>query len=306
MRSAYELQASLPQLSVFIAVARHRSFTGAAKEFGISTSAVSHAVRQLEERLDVVLLQRTTRAVTVTEAGRQLVERAAAPVKQALEAMSSANVDTGELVATLRLSVAINTVPLVLEPVIPLFRKRYPRVSLELVMSNGGLLDFVKEGFDAAMQVTELMDEDLTRLRLTPPFKFLVVGSPKYFAKHGTPATPEDLRDHDCIGFRWPTNAAMYPWEFQRGRRKWRISVTGGIVTNDLDVCRSMAEHAQGLAYVDELSVADQLKSGRLVTALDEYAPTEDGLFLCSPGRAQQSPALRAFIDVTREVLHRR
>ncbi|MGV3619839.1 MAG: LysR family transcriptional regulator [Archangium sp.] len=306
MPSAYQLQASLPQLSVFIAVARHRSFTGAAREFGISTSAVSHAVRQLEERLEAVLLQRTTRAVTVTEAGRQLVERAGNPMKQALEAMASANVKAGELVGSLRLSLAINTIPLVVEPVVPVFRKRYPRVALELVMSNGGAFDFVKEGFDAAMQVTELMDEDLTRLRLTPPFKFLVVGSPKYFARHGTPKTPESLRHHDCIGFRWPTNAAMYPWEFQRGRRTWRISITGGIVTNNLDVCRSMAELGQGLAYVDEISVADQLKSGKLVTALDDYAPTEEGLFLCSPGRAQQSPALRAFIDVTREVLRRR
>lgn len=306
MPSAYQLQASLPQLSVFIAVARHRGFTSAAKEFGISTSAVSHAVRQLEERLGVVLLQRTTRAVTVTEAGRQLVERTSGPLKQALEAMASANVEPGALVANLRLSVAVNTIPLVLEPVIPVFRKRYPRVSLELVMSNGGLLDFVKEGFDAAMQVTELMHKDLTRLRITPPFKFLVVGSPKYFASHGTPKKPEELGQHDCIGFRWPTNAAMYPWEFQRGRRKWRISITGGIVTNSLDVCRSMAEHGQGLAYVDEISVAEQLQSGRLVTVLDDYAPIEEGLFLCSPGRAQQSPALRAFIDVTREVLHRR
>ncbi|MBL8934886.1 MAG: LysR family transcriptional regulator [Archangium sp.] len=306
MPNAYQLQASLPQLSVFLAVARHRSFTSAAREFGISTSAVSHAVRQLEERLDVVLLQRTTRAVTITEAGRHLVERTSAPVKQALEALASANVETGTLVANLKLSIAINTIPLVLEPVIPVFRARYPRVSLELVMSNGGLLDFVKEGFDAAMQVTEIMDKDLTRLRITGPFKFHVVGSRAYFAKHGTPRRPEDLTKHDCIGFRWPTNAAMYPWEFQRGRRTWRISVSGGIVTNSLDVCRSMAERGQGLAYVDELSVAEQLKSGRLVTVLDDYAPTEEGLFLCSPGRAQQSPALRALIEVTKEVLHRR
>lgn len=305
MPSAYQLQASLPQLSVFIAVARHRSFTGAAKEFGISTSAVSHAVRQLEQRLDVVLLQRTTRAVTVTEAGKQLVERAGAPVKQAMEAMATANAAPGELIANLKLSVAINTIPLVLEPVIPVFRQRHPRVSLELVMSNGGALDFVAEGFEAAMQVTELMDKSLARLRLTAPFKFLVVGSPKYFAKHGKPKTPEELRNHDCIGFRWPTNAALYPWEFQRGRRTWRISVTGGIVTNSLALCTSMAETGQGLAYVDEISVADQLKSGKLIAALDAYAPTEDGLFLCFPSRAQRSPALRAFIDVTREVLRK-
>lgn len=306
MPSAHQLQSSLPQLSVFIAVARHRSFTGAAREFGISTSAVSHAVRQLEERLDVVLLQRTTRAVTVTEAGRQLVERAGAPVKQAMDAMSSANAAPGELVANLKLSVAVNAFHLVLEPVIPLFRARHPRVSLELVTSTGGTFDFVSEGFDAATQVTELMDKDMPRLRLTGAFKFLVVGSPKYFAKHGKPKTPEDLRHHDCIGFRWPTNAALYPWEFQRGRRTWRISVTGGIVTNSLAVCTSMAEAGQGLAYVDEISVAEKLKSGKLVTALEAYAPTEDGLFLCYPSHSQRSPALRAFIDTLKEVLRRK
>lgn len=303
MASPHQLQTALPQLSVFLAVARHRSFTGAARELGVSTSAVSHAVRQLEELLRVVLLQRTTRAVTPTDAGARLIESASAPVKLALEALASANAKAGDVVGRVKLSISQGAVPHVLEPVVPVFRQRYPQVSLEVVVEERAAIDFVAEGYDAAFQVTEVIARDMGRVRLTEPFKFFVVGSPEYLAKHGTPRKPEDLLQHECITFRWPMGDSLYAWELERGRRKWRIPVRGGLVTNHLQSYISMAEAGLGLAYTADLSIREQLADGRLVAVLPSYAPTEPGLFLCYPSHAQRSPALRLFIETTKEVL---
>ncbi len=138
--------------------------------------------------------------------------------------------------------------------------------------------------------MTELIARDMARVRLTEPFKYFVVGSPAYFAKHGKPRKPEDLLQHECISFRWPTSDALYAWELERGRRKWRVPVRGGLVTNNLEFCVAMAEAGLGLAYLADLSMREQLADGRLVAALEDYAPTEQGIFLCSPSREQQSP----------------
>ncbi|WP_240360658.1 LysR family transcriptional regulator [Pyxidicoccus caerfyrddinensis] len=306
MESSHRHQAALPQLSMFLAVARHRSFSAAARELGVSTSAVSHAVRQLEELLRVVLLHRTTRAVTPTDAGARLIESAGAPVKLALEALASANAQAGDVTGRVKLSISQGAVPHVLEPVVPVFRQRYPRVSLEVVVEERFVVDFVAEGYDAAFQVTEVIARDMVQVRLTDPFKYFVVGSPSYLAKHGTPRKPEDLLQHECITFRWPTGDALYAWELERGRRKWRIPVRGGLVTNNLQFCISMAEAGLGLAYIADLSMKDRLSDGRLVAVLQAYSPSEPGLFLCYPSRAQRSPALRLFIETTQEVLRRK
>ncbi|MEI9941079.1 MAG: LysR family transcriptional regulator [Pseudomonadota bacterium] len=306
METAPQFQAALPQLSTFLAVARHRSFTAAARELGVSTSAVSHAVRQLESVLRVVLLQRTTRAVTPTDAGVRLIESAGVPLKLALEALASANTKAGEVAGRVKLSVSQGAVAMVLEPVVPVFRQRHPRVSLEVVVEERFVVDFVADGYDAAFQVTEVIARDMVRVRLSDPFRYFVVGSPAYFAKHGTPRKPEDLLQHECITFRWPTGDALYAWELERGRRKWRVPVRGGLITNSLEFCVSMAEAGVGLAYVADSSIKDRLADGRLVAALQAYSPTEPGLFLCSPSRAQRSPALQLFIETTKEVLRRK
>jgi len=306
MDVAPQLQSALPQLSMFLVVARHRSFTAAARELRISTSAVSHAVRQLESVLRVVLLQRTTRAVTLTDAGARLVENAGTPLKLALDALASANAKAGDITGRVKLSVGRGSLPFVLDPVVPVFRRRFPGISLEVVVHEGSAVDFVTEGFDAAYQVTELIARDMVRIRLTEPFRFVVVASPAYLKEHGTPRKPEDLLQHECIMFRWPTGGGLYAWELERGRRKWRVPVRGGIVTNNLEFCVSMAEAGVGLAYVGDLSTREQLADGRLVAVLEAYSPPEPGIFLCYPSRAQRSPALQAFLETTKEVLHRK
>jgi DNA-binding transcriptional LysR family regulator len=305
MEISHRLQSALPQLSIFLAVARHKSFSGAARELGVSTSAVSQAVRQLEGLLRLTLLQRTTRAVALTGEGRRLVESAAEPVKQALLALSSAGAKQGEVFGSVKLSVPQAASAWVLEPVVPVFRARYPRITLEVVVRERAT-DFVAEGFDATFEVAEFIDRDLVSVRLTEPFKFFAAGSPGYFAKHGMPRKPEDLLEHDCIGFRGPAGAALYPWEFQRGRRTWKVPVRGGLVTNNFEFCVAMAVLGQGLAYVADISVKDQLRDGRLVAALESHAATEPGIFLCYPNRAQRSPALRLFVETTKEVLRRK
>jgi len=305
METSRQLQAALPQLSIFLAVARHRSFSAAARELGVSTSAVSQAVRQLEVLLRVVLLQRTTRAVTPTEAGTRFAESASAPVKLALDALTSATAKPGEVVGRVKVSISQTVLPYVLEPVVPVFRRRYPQISLEVVVEEH-VVDFVAEGYDAAFRVTEVIARDMAHVRLTDPFKFIVVGSPEYLAKHGTPRKPEDLLQHECITFRWPTGDSLYAWEFERGRRKWRLPVRGGIVTNHHLFCIALAEAGLGLAYVADLSMEERLRQGRLVAVLSAYSATEPGICLCYPSRAQRSPALRLFVETTKEVLRRK
>src|SRR6478672_5365538 len=233
--------AVLPQLQVFLAVARLRSFSGAARELRVSTSAVSQAVRQLEEQLRVVLLTRTTRSVSLTDAGRKLVESAGPGVAQALTAVAEAAARPGETVGRLRLSVPHAAVPYVVSPVLPEFRSRHPRVDVEVVVEDR-FVDIVAEGYDAGVRLSEAIERDMVQVRLTDSFRFVVVGAPSYLERHGTPTRPEDLLRHECITFRSQTTGALYAWELERGRRNWRVPVRGGVVTNDALVNMTLAE----------------------------------------------------------------
>jgi DNA-binding transcriptional LysR family regulator len=296
--------ASLPQLQVFLAVARHRSFSGAARELGVSTSAVSQAVKKLEDQLRVVMLTRTTRAVSPTEAGQRLVENAGPAVKQALDAVSTASAKPGEVVGRVKLSVGRMAVPFVITPVLPTFRERHPRVDVEVVVEER-LVDIVGEGYDAGVRLTESIERDMVQVRLTDEFRFVIVGTPEYLAKRGTPRKPEDLLQHECITFRSPTTGALYAWELERGRKTWRVPVRGGVVANEPQLCLTFAERGLGLAYTFEPAVEDQVRTGRLKIVLDAYAPSVPGFFLYFPSRAQSSPALRLFVEVAKELLAR-
>lgn len=290
-----------PQLQTFLAVARLRSFSSAARELGVSRSAVSQAVRQLEEQLHVVLLARTTRSVSLTDAGRRLVEGAGPALGQVLAAITEVSAQPGETVGRVRLSVPRMAVPLVIDPVLPTFRARHPRVEVEVVVEDR-LVDLVAEGYDAGVRLTESIERDMVRVRLTDPFRFVVVGAPDYLARHGTPQRPEDLLRHECLTFRSQTTGALYAWELERGRRTWRVPVHSGVVTNDGTLCLSMAEQGLGLAYAFEPMVMEQIRSGRLQRVLEPYAPTVPGFFLYYPSRAQSSAPLRLFIEAAREL----
>ena len=292
--------ALLPQLQVFLAVARLRSFSGAARELRVSTSAVSQAVRQLEEQLRVALFTRTTRSVSVTDAGRRLFDAAGPGVAQALAAVAEAAARPGEAVGRLRISVPYAAVPYVVAPVLPAFRERHPRVDVEVVTEDR-FVDIVAEGYDAGVRLSEAIERDMVQVRLTQAFRFVVVGAPAYLARHAAPQRPEDLLRHECITFRL-TTGAVYAWELERGRRNWRVPVRGGVVTNDSRLRVSLAEQGVGLAYVMEPLVAEQIRKGRLQRVLEPFAATVPGFFLYFPSRAQSSPALRLFVDAAREL----
>ncbi len=293
--------APFPQLQAFLAVARLRSFSSAARELGVSRSAVSYSVRQLEDRLRVVLLTRTTRSVSLTDAGRRLVETAGPGLGQALAALANVAAQPGEAVGRLRLSAPRMAVAFVINPVLPTFRARHPRVEVEVDIEDR-FVDIVAEGYDAGVRLSEAIERDMVQVRLTDAFRFVVVGAPSYLERHGTPEKPQDLLRHECITFRSQTTGALYAWELERGRKTWRVPVRGGVVTGDSQVMLSLAESGAGLTYAFEPNVQEQLRSGRLKVVLEAYAPTVPGFFLYFPGRAQRSPPLRLFIEAAKEL----
>jgi DNA-binding transcriptional LysR family regulator len=293
--------ALFPQLQAFLVVARLRSFSTAARELGVSRSAVSQAVRQLEEQLRVVLLARTTRSVSLTDAGRRLVESAGPALGQAVAALAEVSAQPGEVVGRVRLSVPRAAVPFVIDPVLPAFRARHPRVEVEIALEDR-FVDSVAEGYDAGVRLTESIERDMVQVRLTDSFRFVIVGAPSYLARQGTPERPEDLLRHECIAFRSQSTGALYAWELERGRRSWRVPVRGGIVSNDSSLATSLAERGLGLAYAFEPRVKEALRAGRLTCVLERYAPTVPGFFLYFPSVAQRSAPLRLFVEVAREL----
>jgi DNA-binding transcriptional LysR family regulator len=290
----------LNALNAFIAVARRRSFAAAARDMGVSTSALSQSVRQLEARLGVTLLTRTSRTVALTEAGQRLLENAGAAVDQALESLRTVSARPGEVTGRVRLSVPTISVPLVVARLLPRLVERHPRVEVEVQVENR-LVNIVADGFDAGIRLTESIERDMVQVRLTEPGRFVVVAAPSYLARRGTPQRPEDLLHHACICMRPSPTGPRYAWELERGKRSWRVPVQGPVTTNDTELMRRLALDGVGLHYAFEPLVADELRRDDLRLVLEPYAAGVPGFFLYFPSRAQVSPALRALVDVTRE-----
>lgn len=291
----------LNSLNAYLEVARRRSFAAAARELGVSPSALSQSVRQLEARLGVSLLTRTSRSVALTDAGQRLLEHAGPAVDQALESLKTVSARPGEVTGRIRLSVPASSVSLILAQVLPQFIARYPEVEVDVRVEDR-LVDIVAEGMDAGIRLTESIERDMVQIRLSDPARFVVAGAPPYLARRGTPQKPADLLQHDCICMRSATSGGRWAWELERGKKEWRVPVQGPFVTNDDELRRLLAVAGVGLLYTFEPLIADELRSGRLRLVLEPYAPLVPGLFLYFPSRAQVSPALRAFVGVAREM----
>ena len=291
----------LNALSAFIAVARRRSFAAAARELGVSTSALSQSVRQLEARLGVTLLTRTSRTVALTDAGRRLLEDSGPALDQALESLKAVSARPGEITGRVRLTVPTMAVPLIVARLLPPFVERHPKVEVE-VQAENRLVNVVAEGLDAGIRLSEVIERDMVQVRLTEPGRFVVAGAPSYLARRGVPQKPQDLLHHDCICVRPSISGARYAWEFERGTKSWRVPVQGPVTTNDPELMRLLGVEGVGLFYAFEPVIADDLQSGRLRIILEPYAASVPGFFLFFPNRAQVSPALRAFVDVAREM----
>jgi len=291
----------LNALNAFIAVARRRSFAGAARDLGVSTSALSQSVRQLEGRLGVTLLTRTSRSVALTDPGQRLLEHSGAAIDQALESLKTVSARPGEITGRVRLSVPSVAVGLILARMLPRFAERHPRVEVEVQVENR-FVNIVEEGADAGIRLSESIERDMVQVRLTPPARFVVAAAPSYLARRGTPQQPQDLLQHACISIRGSFGAARYVWELERGKKAWRVPVEGPVTTSDPELMRQLAVAGVGLLYAFEPHIEDELRRGRLRLVLESYAAAVPGFFLYFPSRAQVSPAFRAFVDMAREL----
>jgi DNA-binding transcriptional LysR family regulator len=242
--------------------------------------------------------------VALTDAGQRLVDSAGPLLGQVVAALAEVSAQPGETVGRVRLSVPPMAAPFVIEPVLPTFRARHPRIQVEVVIEER-FVDIVAEGYDAGVRLSEAIQRDMVQVKLTDSFRFVVVGAPAYLARHGVPERPEDLLRHECITFRSQTTGALYAWELERGKRSWRVPVRGGVVTGDGRLMASLAEQGLGLVYAFEPMVQEQLSAGRLQRVLERYAPTVPGFFLYFPSVARRSAPLRLFVDAAKELARR-
>jgi len=277
----------LADLTAFVAVADELSFRAAAARVGVTPSALSHAMRQLEERLGVRLLHRTTRSVALTDQGRRLLER----LRPALDQ------ERRRPFGRLRIHASAGAAAAAIAPVWDRFLAAYPDVHLELQVDDAPV-DIVAKGFDAAIGIRERAAVDMVAVRVTGPMKVAVVGAPAYFARRPLPRTPDDLAHHSCIQYRW--GDGVFVWPFQRNGQSRRISVRGPVTVNSPGLAVRAAVDGLGIAYTIQPPAEPFIRSGQLVRVLEDWLPPYEGYFLYYPGHRQVPTALRALIDMLR------
>ncbi|UDL88994.1 LysR family transcriptional regulator [Mesorhizobium sp. PAMC28654] len=296
MKQNYTIRhGALEGVEVFLAVARRRSFRRAAADLGVTPSAVSQSVRALEARIGAALFVRTTRSVGLTEAGQRFLDRAG-PAFDEIVAAGEAARDLGQRpTGLLRLSVPRAVVPLILEPMIASFCQAYPEIELEIAASDE-MVDLATGGFDAGIRLGQFIAADMIAVRLTPPFPFVVIGSPDYFERHGRPEHVEDLRHHACLRLR-RSNGAIAPWSFIDGNGTIEALVSGPLIAHDYPTLVGAAMRGVGLAQIPRPVAEGSIAAGKLKPVLDGVSATTPGVFLYHPGKRQVLPKLRAFID---------
>jgi DNA-binding transcriptional LysR family regulator len=291
----------LNAMAVFVAVAETKGFRSAGERLGVSGSAVSQALRRLEEQLGVALVQRTTRSVRLTEAG----ERLYASARPALEELRAAVAAVGELSAeprgTLRLLTAGAAESFLSGPLLAGFLEVHPHVRLDLFVSDEPV-DIVAEGYDGGIRLGEVIDRDMIAVPVSGDLRLVVVGAPSYFAQHPKPKHPRDLVEHDCINWHPTPNAPPYRWEFTENGRDFSVDVRARVLTNDPTLNVRLARAGAGLTLADESRSRDGVASGELVAVLEEFSTPFPGFYLYYPQRRHASPALRALVDYLRSM----
>jgi len=286
---------ALDGVEAFIRVAERRSFRQAATDLDVTPSSISQTIRALEARLGVTLFTRTTRSVGLTEAGQRFLERA----RPAFEEMIAASNAARELGSTpsglLRLAVPPAVVSIILQPLLASFGAAYPDVAVEIAAS-AGLADLAKDGFDAGIRMGEFIAADMVAIRLTPPLRLVIVGSPDYLKRNGRPHAPSDLAGHACIRMR-RSDGGVAPWRISGKAETLELTVSGPLFVNDVPTMLGAAVGGVGLAQLPEPVARAYLVQGKLEEVLAEHAASSPGLFLYFPSRAQVMPKLRAFVD---------
>jgi DNA-binding transcriptional LysR family regulator len=287
---------SLDSIRTFLAVAQTRSFTAAAKRLDISPTAVSKAVRNMETAHKIVLFQRTTRSVALTEAGLTLYERLSMAASQIDEAFASLNAYRERPIGTLRVTAPRALGGIIMQHLIPRLRQKYPDLSLDLSLDDG-VVDLVKNGYDAGIRLGQAIKQDMVAVRLSGDLRWSVVASPSYLASSGRPKNPHDLLKHQTIRYRFITAGTLPPWRFISEGEEIQLHTNTTLVVNDTQLIANFARQGLGLAYLPDIEIGDDLAQGRLIRVLQKYVPTTPGLFLYFPIRTQHQLKLRAFID---------
>ena len=297
-RDEYTMRGSeFAELKAFVAVVDRASFARAADHLGVSRSALSQIIRQLEARLGARLLNRTTRSVAPTESGRRLHERIAPMLREMDDAVAQAVGATTRTAGTLRINTLSMAAKKIIAPRLGRFHKTHPDVVLDIVIDDG-LSDIVAGGFDAGIRVGGRLQKDMIAVRLTPDVKLLAVASPQYLARCGEPNTPADLHSHACINWRFPGSGKIARWEFLKKGKKIETAVEGPVISNHQDIVVPAALQGLGIFYAyNDDEIAEALERGRLKRILVDWSLTVPGLYLYYSNRRHIQPALRAFID---------
>lgn len=293
------LRENFNELQLFLVVARERSFTKAAGKLGVTQSALSHAMKALEERLNIRLLTRTTRSVAPTEAGERLIaclEPRIADLEQELDSLIQLN---GIASGNIRLTSGEHAARSLVWPKLKPFLREYPEIHVELMVDNG-FVDIVEGRFDAGIRLGESVNKDMVAVRIGPDMRMAIVAAPSYFADHPAPETPHDLQDHRCINMRLPTVGGLYHWEFEKDGKPLRVRVEGQLTFNLLPERIDAALSGFGLACVPENMIQDYVRSGALIQVLQAWCPFFPGYYLYYPSRKQHPPAFALMIDALR------
>jgi DNA-binding transcriptional LysR family regulator len=290
---------SYDQLAIFSAVAQERSFTRAAARLGMSQPALSRAMRQLEERLGVRLLSRTTRSVSPTEAGEHLLKVIAPRFEEIDIELALLSEFRDKPAGKLRITAGEHSAITILHPVLAKLLPDNPDLSIEIIVDYG-LTDIVAEGFDAGVRLGEQVAKDMIAMRIGPDMRMAVVGSPAYFARHSPPTLPSDLMQHNCITLRMPTYGGLFLWEFEKDGQELNVRVEGQMVFNNIAMRLEAALQGLGLAYMPEDLVQEHVAQGRLIRVLADWCEPFSGYHLYYPSRRQSSPAFTLLREALR------
>lgn len=290
---------NLNDLLAFVVVARQRSFTNAAAKLGVSTSALSHAIRGLEERLGIRLLTRTTRSVAPTQAGERLL-RSIGPRLDEIDVELAGLSELRERPAgNIRITTSEHAAEMIVWPAVAKLVGKYPEIKVEIIVDYG-LTDIVAERYDAGVRLGEQVAKDMIAVRIGPDLRMAVVGAPSYFAKHPKPKNPQDLTEHDCINMRLPTRGGLSVWRFERRGRELNVRAEGPLVFNNIGLRRDAVLAGFGLAYLPQDQVQSYLKDGRLIRVLEDWCPSFSGYHLYYPSRRQATTAFALLVDLLR------
>lgn len=286
----------LSDLSAFAAIAQERSFRRAAVRLGVTPSTLSHAMRELEAQVGIRLLNRTTRNVSPTQAGEHLLSRLHPALTDIAAALDSLNAYRDKPQGTVRINAPRTAIDLVLAPRFAELARDYPGITLEVVAEEG-FVDIVEGGFDAGIRLGEDLHNGMLQVKASADLRLAIVATPAYFRQHGRPATPHELRQHRCIGWRKVSSGERYQWEFQQGAQSFTVAVDGPLVLDDANLMVRAALDHVGIAFALEDQVAGHIATGRLVRVLEDWCQSFPGFHLYYPNRRNHSAALATIID---------